>query len=68
MPKFGTFGLLELLILLFVVLMLFGPKRLPAIAKGIAQSIREFRRGARDGAPADASPPETDSESKVRSD
>jgi sec-independent protein translocase protein TatA len=68
MPKLGTFGLAELLILLFVVLMIFGPKRLPAIAKGIAQSIREFRQSARGGSDAGTPAADDATEGKVRPD
>lgn len=48
MPKIGTLGIWELLILLVVVLLLFGPRRLPEMAKGLGQSVREFRKGLRD--------------------
>ncbi len=46
-------GMPELLIILVIVLVLFGGKRLPAIGKGIGQSIREFREVT-----GEASPPE----------
>ncbi len=46
--RIGPFGHWEILLILFVVLLLFGGKRLPAMAKGIGQSVREFRRGIRD--------------------
>jgi TatA/E family protein of Tat protein translocase len=37
-------GGLELLMILFVVLMLFGSQRLPDLARGLGRSIREFRK------------------------
>jgi sec-independent protein translocase protein TatA len=37
-------GQLELIIILVVVFLLFGAKRLPEIARGIGKGIREFRR------------------------
>jgi sec-independent protein translocase protein TatA len=37
-------GNLELIIILVVVFLLFGAKRLPDIARGIGKGIREFRR------------------------
>ena len=46
--KFGSLGVPELLIILVVVLLVFGPRRLPEMAKGIGQSVREFRKGIRD--------------------
>jgi|SRR5690606_32504608 len=48
MPKIGSIGIPELLIILVVVLLIFGPRRLPDMAKGLGQSVREFRRGLRD--------------------
>lgn len=33
----------ELLVVLVVVLMVFGPKRLPELGKAIGRTIREFR-------------------------
>lgn len=33
----------ELLILVFVVLLFFGPKRLPEIGKGLGKGMREFK-------------------------
>lgn len=48
MPKIGTIGIMELLIILVLVLLIFGPRRLPDMAKGLGQSVREFRKGLRD--------------------
>lgn len=41
-------GIPEVVIILIVVLLVFGPRRLPEMAKGIGQSVREFRKGIRD--------------------
>jgi sec-independent protein translocase protein TatA len=46
--KFGSLGIWEILIILVVILLIFGPRRLPEMAKGIGQSVREFRKGIRD--------------------
>ena len=35
----------ELLIVLFILLLLFGSTRLPRLARGLGQSVREFKTG-----------------------
>ena len=42
-------GPMEMVLVVLVVLLLFGAKRLPDLAKGLGQGIREFK-GAVDGA------------------
>jgi len=37
-------GMPELILILFVALLLFGGKKLPELAKGLGQSIREFKK------------------------
>lgn len=37
-------GPLELVLILLVVLLLFGAKRLPEIARGMGEAIREFKK------------------------
>ncbi len=46
--RIGPLGIWEILLILVVVLLIFGPRRLPEMAKGIGQSVREFRKGIRD--------------------
>jgi sec-independent protein translocase protein TatA len=41
----GMPGGAEMLIVLAVVLLLFGGSRLPQLAKGLGQSIKEFKKG-----------------------
>jgi sec-independent protein translocase protein TatA len=46
----------EWLIILLVVLILFGPSRLPGLARSIGDSIKEFRKASKDeegGTPSD---------------
>ena len=42
-------GPMEIILIVFMMLLLFGAKRLPGLAKGLGQGIREFK-GAVDGA------------------
>jgi len=41
---FGTIGWPEIILLLLVVLLLFGAKRLPEIGKALGKGIREFKK------------------------
>jgi sec-independent protein translocase protein TatA len=41
-------GMGELVVILLIVLLLFGAKRLPEIAKGIGRSIKSFKEGMND--------------------
>ena len=38
----------EIIIILVLVLLLFGARRLPEMARSIGQSVREFRKGVKD--------------------
>lgn len=44
----GPIGWGELLIILFIVLLFFGPKRLPEMADAFGKSIRKFKQASRD--------------------
>ena len=39
----GGLGGTEILLILFVILLLFGAKRIPELAKGLGRGIREFK-------------------------
>ena len=55
---FESIGPLELIIILAVVLLLFGARRLPEIARSLGRSSKEFKKGMREGAvdPDDPAP------------
>jgi len=40
----GSIGMPELIVIFLVILMLFGSKKLPELARGLGQGIREFKR------------------------
>ncbi len=40
----GLFQPLHLLILFVIILLIFGPKNLPALGKGLGESIRSFKQ------------------------
>ena len=45
---FQGIGTFEILIILFIVLLLFGAKRLPELAKGLGKGIKEFKKASND--------------------
>jgi sec-independent protein translocase protein TatA len=49
-PLAGILGLgaPELMIVLVILLLLFGGAKLPSLAKGLGQSIKEFKNAAKD--------------------
>ncbi len=54
-------GPLEIILVLLVVLVLFGARKLPEVGRGLGEGIREFRRTGRElvrGAPRDAEEPD----------
>lgn len=46
-------GAPELLIILAVLLLMFGARRLPGLARSLGKSSREFRKGMAEGADED---------------
>lgn len=42
---FGSFGLMELLVILFIVVIIFGASKLPQLGKGLGEGISNFRDG-----------------------
>jgi sec-independent protein translocase protein TatA len=48
-PGLGTIGAPELIIALVVILLLFGAKRIPELARGLGSGVREFKQGTKEG-------------------
>ncbi len=55
---FGNLGFPEILLLLVVVLLVFGAKRLPEIGQSLGKGIREFKKSMTDAGDAISSGPE----------
>ena len=47
LAAFG-FGGMELLVILALALLLFGGAKLPSLARGLGQSIKEFKKASKD--------------------
>lgn len=45
---FGRLGMQELILILALVLLIFGPKRLPEIGRSIGKGLKEFRGATKD--------------------
>lgn len=43
---FGSLGMPELLIIGFVALIVFGPRKLPELGRSLGKSLQEFRRAS----------------------
>ena len=45
---FGNIGGPELFLIFLIILIFFGARKIPEIARGIGEGVREFRKAARD--------------------
>jgi sec-independent protein translocase protein TatA len=54
---FGNLGLPEILIILLIVLLLFGAKRIPEVAGSLGKGINEFKRNMSEAQRAITEPP-----------
>jgi sec-independent protein translocase protein TatA len=43
----GNFGFTEILLILLVVVLLFGGKKIPELMKGIGQGMKEFKTASK---------------------
>jgi sec-independent protein translocase protein TatA len=43
----GNFGLTEIILILLVVVLLFGGRKIPELMKGIGQGMKEFKKASR---------------------
>lgn len=45
---FGSIGMPELIIIMVIALIIFGPRKLPELGKSLGRSINEFKRASSD--------------------
>jgi sec-independent protein translocase protein TatA len=57
----------ELIVILFIILLLFGAKKLPGLAGSIGESIKEFRKSANEADEDDADETSSSSERDAES-
>lgn len=50
---FRSIGPMELVVIVIVFLVLFGGKKIPEVAKGLGEGIRNFKGAMREAAPDD---------------
>jgi sec-independent protein translocase protein TatA len=59
------FGFTEILVLLFVILLLFGAKKLPALGGALGESLKNFKKGMKDNSrDVDEIPPDDEKPKK----
>lgn len=45
----GPFGIQELLVILVIAVLLFGGKKIPEVAKGLGEGIKNFKNALKSG-------------------
>ncbi|WP_310379680.1 twin-arginine translocase TatA/TatE family subunit [Flavobacterium sp.] len=55
----GSFGATEIILIIAVILLMFGGKKIPELMKGLGSGIKEFKNAAKDDKPADKKEEET---------
>lgn len=58
---FGQLGFGEILMIMVVILLLFGAKRIPEVAASFGKGIKEFKKNINDVTHEVTTPPRTDS-------
>jgi len=59
----GNLGFTEIAILLLILVLFFGAKRIPEIGASIGKGIKEFKRGLKEEPPAE--PPAADADAAI---
>ena len=54
----------ELLIILLIVLLVFGARKLPDLARSLGASAKEFRKGIADGSETESDVPASDTQNQ----
>jgi len=54
---FGSFGWMELLLILFIVLIIFGAGKIPQLGEGLGKAIKGFKKSVNEPDAIDVTPP-----------
>jgi sec-independent protein translocase protein TatA len=61
----GRIGLPEMVVILAIALLIFGPSKLPGLARGLGQAIRGFKDAVREGEENTPTAPPTSNDPKT---
>jgi len=61
----GSFGVPELLVIFFILVLLFGARKLPQIGRGIGEGIRNFKSGLKSDGESQGKIEEGETEAKA---
>lgn len=61
---FGPLGATELIIILIIILVLFGARRLPDLASSLGKAIKNFKKSTSEPDEIDVTPKKAESEKK----
>jgi sec-independent protein translocase protein TatA len=64
----GLFQPMHLLVIFFIALLVFGPKKLPELGKGIGEGIRALKDSMKEGAAEPAATPPAEAKSTAPAD
>jgi sec-independent protein translocase protein TatA len=64
----GLFQPMHLLVIFFIALLVFGPKKLPELGKGIGEGIRALKDGMKESSAEPAKAPSTEVKSTASAD
>jgi sec-independent protein translocase protein TatA len=64
---FGSFGWMELLLILIIVLIIFGAGKLPQLGEGLGKAIKGFKKSVHEADAIDVTPGEQPSQSEPQS-
>ena len=59
---FGSFGWMELLLILIIVLIIFGAGKIPQLGEGLGKAIKGFKKSVNEPDAIDVTPPSGQSE------